>query len=81
MGEVFKEALDCFKARRKAIDDHYKEIAAQKKVDEREWKAAERRAKKIEAEAEKAAAQAERGKACRRGNCGRACGRGRGLHG
>ena len=31
MGEVFKEASDCFKARQKAIDDHYKKIAATEK--------------------------------------------------
>jgi hypothetical protein len=60
MADVFKEASEQFKARRKAIDDHHKALAAEKKLADRKRKAAEQRARKAEAEAEKTRLQAER---------------------
>ena len=81
MGNLFKEASEQFKARRKAIDDHHKALAAEQKLADRERKAAERQAKKAEAEAEKAKMRAERIAMRARGRGGRithAHGRGRG---
>ena len=81
MGNLFKEASEQFKARRKAIDDHHKALAAEQKLADRERKAAERQAKKAEAEAEKAKMRAERITMRARGRGGRithAHGRGRG---
>ena len=36
MADVFKEASEQFKARRKAIDNHYKTLLAERKLAERE---------------------------------------------
>jgi len=81
MGEVFKEASDCFKARQKVIDDYHKKIAVVRKMEEKAWKAAEHHAKRVEAEAKKARAQAVQGGTHGRGRGsqahGHACGRGR----
>jgi hypothetical protein len=78
MGDLFKEASERFKALRKAIDDHHKQIAAEKKAEEKARKAEERRAKKLEAEAEKARMRAERAATRGRGRGGRAQGHARG---
>jgi PHD/YefM family antitoxin component YafN of YafNO toxin-antitoxin module len=59
MGDLFKEASERFKALRKAIDDHHKQIAVEKKAEEKARKAEEQHAKKLEAEAEKARMRAE----------------------
>ena len=81
MRDLFKEASERFKAQRKAIDNYHKQIAANRKAEEKARKAAERQAKKAEKEAEKARALAERmatrghGRGC---GCGRGLGRGRG---
>jgi hypothetical protein len=86
MGDLFKEASERFKALRKAIDDHHKQIAVEKKAEEKAKKAEERRAKKLEAEAEKARMWAERAATHGRGRGDqgrgrRARGRGRGHGG
>ena len=47
MGELFKEASEEFKVRRKAIDDYHKGIAAEKKVAERAQKTLENHCKII----------------------------------
>ena len=79
MGELFKEASEQFKARRKAIDDYHKGIAAENKVAERARKAAACQAKKAELDAEKARAQAEQvARGHGRGGRGRGSGSGRG---
>jgi len=79
MGELFKEASERFKARRKAIDDYHRGIAAEKKVAEKARKAAARQAKKAELDAKKARAQAERvARGHGRGGRGSSSGRGRG---
>ncbi|KIJ92955.1 hypothetical protein K443DRAFT_13211 [Laccaria amethystina LaAM-08-1] len=54
MRNLFKEASEQFKARRKAIDDYHKQVAAEKKLEEKAQKAVEPQAKKAEKEAEKA---------------------------
>lgn len=41
MADVFKEALEEFKARQKAIDNYHKAIAAERKLADQEQKAAE----------------------------------------
>jgi hypothetical protein len=81
MGDLFKEASERFKILRKAIDDFHKEIAAEKKAQEKVRKAEERHAKKLEAEAEKARIRAERAAMRGRGRGSRARGRGRGRGG
>jgi len=60
MADVFKEALEQFKARQLTIDNYHKALAAERKLADQEWKAAEQQAKKAEANAEKARLQAER---------------------
>ena len=60
MGDLFKEASEQFKARRKAIDDYHKQIVAERKLEERARKATECQAKKAEKEAEKTRILAER---------------------
>ena len=82
MGDLFKEASEKFKARRKAIDDFHKAIAAEKKEEERARKAADRQAKKLLTDAEKARVRAERVATRGRGRGrGRGHGRGRGRGG
>lgn len=59
MGDLFKEASEQFKMRQETIDDHHKQVTANKKVEEKAWKVEGCHAKILELEAKKARIWAE----------------------